>query len=328
LITLASAANRPMLIPATHWKILKNLNHLFKRLWIMIDIAQYLHAQGQIVERELERLVPQHHGHYQTLFDSSRYALLGGGKRLRPILTLTTARTLNGDLHQALTPACTLELIHTYSLIHDDLPCMDNDDYRRGKLTVHKKYSEGHAVLTGDFLLTYAFEVLATDPHLNADIKSQLIAILAKRSGSDGMIGGQVMDIAFEGQKIPLETLRLLHRNKTGALITAAVEFGGILSNVSPIQLDALRQFGEAIGLAFQVIDDILDVSSSEAKHGKLIASDVRNKKSTYVSLLGIEQAHACALSYYQQAVQALKTLPYDTSLLIGLADFILKRKH
>lgn len=293
----------------------------------MTDIAHYLQTQSQIIERELERLVPLHHGPYQQLFDSSRYALLGGGKRLRPILTLTTARILGSDPAPALTPACTLELIHTYSMIHDDLPCMDNDDYRRGKLTVHKKYSEGHAVLTGDFLLTYAFEILATDPHLNGERKSELIATLARRSGSDGMIGGQVMDLAYEGKKIPLEVLRLLHRNKTAALITAAIEFGGIISNAPPAHLDALRQFGEAIGLAFQVIDDILDVSSSEAKHGRAIASDIRNQKSTYVSLLGIEQAHAYALNFYQQAIKSLKSLPYDTSLLVALADYIIKRK-
>ena len=294
----------------------------------MTEIAHYLESQGQVIEQELERLIPERLGPYQQLFESTRYALLGGGKRLRPILTLTTTRMLEGDHSLALTPACTLELIHTYSMIHDDLPCMDNDDYRRGKLTVHKKYSEGHAVLTGDFLLTYAFEILATHPHLSTDKKSQLIATLAKRSGSEGMIGGQVMDLAYEGRKASLETLRLLHRNKTAALITAAIEFGGIISNATPIQLDALRQFGEAIGLAFQVIDDILDVTSSKAKHGKAMASDIRNGKSTYVSLLGLEQAHSYALNFYQQAIKALKPLPYDTSLLIGLADFILQRRH
>lgn len=292
------------------------------------DIAHYLKAQGQIIEQELDRLIPMHHGPYQQLFEAARYALLDGGKRLRPILTLTTTRILEGDSHLALTPACTLELIHTYSMIHDDLPCMDNDDYRRGKLTVHRKYSEGHAVLTGDFLLTYAFEVLATHPHLNAEKKAQLIATLAHRSGSDGMIGGQVMDLASEGKKISLDHLRLLHRNKTAALITAAIEFGGIIANTTPAQLDHLRQFGEAIGLAFQIVDDILDVTSSHAKHGKTIASDIINEKSTYVSLLGIEQAQAYAQNFYNQAIKTLKTLPYDTSLLAGIADFILRRKN
>lgn len=294
----------------------------------MTDIVHYLQTQGQIIEQELDRLIPMRHGPYQQLFESARYALLDGGKRLRPILSLTTVRMLKGDPAVALTPACTLELIHTYSMIHDDLPCMDNDDYRRGKLTLHRKYSEGHAVLTGDFLLTYAFEVLATNPHLSADKKAQLIAILARQSGGEGMIGGQVMDLANEGKKISLDTLRLLHRNKTAALITAAVEFGGIISNAAAAQLNCLRQFGEAIGLAFQVVDDILDVTSSQAKHGRSVASDICNDKSTYVSLLGIDQAQAYALNFYNQAIKALKPLPYDTSLLIGLSDFILHRKH
>jgi geranylgeranyl diphosphate synthase type II len=294
----------------------------------MTEIGSYLETQSQLIEQHLDRLVPMRHGPHQHLFEAARYALLGGGKRLRPILTLTTTRLLGGDLSLALSPACTLEMIHTYSMIHDDLPCMDNDDYRRGKLTVHKKYSEGHAVLTGDFLLTHAFEVLATDALLSAEKKSQLIAILARQSGSEGMIGGQVMDLTYEGKKISLETLRLLHRKKTAALITASIEFGGIIANANPLQLDCLRQFGESIGLAFQVVDDILDVTSSEAKHGRTIASDILNEKSTYVSLLGIEQAQSYALNFYHQAVKALTPLPYDTSLLIGLADFILRRQH
>lgn len=293
----------------------------------MIALSDYLQSQRQLVETQLERLLPVRHGPCEHLFEAARYAILAGGKRLRPILALTTTRMLGGDPALVLSPACTLEMIHSYSLIHDDLPCMDNDDYRRGKLTIHKKYSEGHAVLTGDFLLTYAFEVLATDSQLKADQKIQLITTLAKQSGSEGMIGGQVMDIAYEGKKIPIDTLRLLHRNKTGALIVAAIEFGGIIANATAVQMVYLRQFGEHLGLAFQVVDDILDVTSSQAKHGRAIASDVLNEKSTYVSLLGIEQAKACALNYYHQAISALKQLPYDTTLLINLADYVIHRK-
>jgi geranylgeranyl diphosphate synthase type II len=292
------------------------------------EVDCYLKTQSDIIEKELDRLVPLRHGHHQKLFESARYALLGGGKRLRPILALTTTRMLQGDPAAALTPSCTLEFIHTYSLIHDDLPCMDNDDYRRGKLTVHKQYSEGHAVLTGDYLLTYAFEVLATDPKLSSEKKAQLIAILARQSGGDGMIGGQVMDLHFEGQKIPLETLKQLHRNKTAALLSASIEFGAVIANAPPLHLNALRLFGESIGLAFQVVDDILDVTSSQSKHGRLIASDILNEKSTYVSLLGLEQAKACANEFYQQAIRALKPLPYDTSLMEALADYILQREN
>jgi len=293
-----------------------------------MDISLYLHSQGELIEQELDRLVPMRHGPGEQLFEAARYALLRGGKRLRPIFTLTTVRMLEGDLQLALKPACTLEMIHTYSMIHDDLPCMDNDDYRRGKPTVHKKYSEGHAVLTGDYLLTYPFELLATDSDLSADKKAQLIAILARHSGSDGMIGGQVMDLAYEGKKVSLETLRLLHRNKTAALLIAAIEFGAVIADAFPAQLDSLRQFGEAIGLLFQVVDDILDVTSSVGKHGKGMASDIRNAKSTYVSLLGLEEAQSYALNFYHQAVRMLKPLSCDTSLLVGLAEFILTRKH
>jgi geranylgeranyl diphosphate synthase type II len=294
----------------------------------MTEITHYLDTQSQLIEKHLDRLVPMRHGPHQNLFEAARYALLGGGKRLRPILALTTTQMLGGDQSIALSPACTLEMIHTYSMIHDDLPCMDNDDYRRGKLTVHRKYSEGHAVLTGDFLLTHAFEILATDASLKPEKKSQLITILAQQSGSEGMIGGQVMDLAYEGKKISLETLRLLHRNKTAALITASIEFGGIIANATSLQMDCLRRFGESIGLAFQIVDDILDVTSSQAKHNRAISSDIVNDKSTYVSLLGIEQAQSYALNFYNQAIQALKPLPCNTSLLVGLADFILRRKH
>lgn len=288
----------------------------------MVDLLHYLQTQKEIVEKELDSLIPSQ-GHHLELYESARYALLGNGKRLRPILTLTTVEMLGGDTQLALRAACCLELIHTYSMVHDDLPCMDNDDYRRGKPTVHKKYSEGHAVLTGDYLLTYAFEVLATHTKLSADKKSKLIAILAQRSGSEGLIGGQAMDLLSEGKSISLEQLRLIHRNKTAALITAAVEFGAVIADAPSNHTDCLRSFGENIGLAFQVVDDILDVTSSESKHGKKIASDVINKKSTYVSLLGLEQAQICAYNFYQQAVEALKPLPCDTSLLIRLAEFI-----
>lgn len=292
------------------------------------EIANYLQTQSLIIENELQRLIPNYKEPQEALFEAARYALLGGGKRLRPILTLATTRTLQGNIHAALTPACTLELIHTYSLIHDDLPCMDDDDYRRGKLSLHRKYSEGLAVLTGDYLLTYAFEVLSQSPYLNPEKKLQLISVLSMRSGSEGMIGGQVMDIGCDGEAVSLETLKLLHQKKTGALIAAAMEFGGILSDATAEQMKALKHFGEAIGLAFQVVDDILDVISSEAKRGKGTASDIRNHKFTYVSLLGIEQAQAYASRCYDEAIKALSHLPCNTSLLAELAQFIIKRKY
>lgn len=294
----------------------------------MSDIAGYLKSQSQVIDNHLEQLVPIHHGLYQQLFEAARYSLLGGGKRLRPILAITTTKMLAGDVQTALSPACTLEIVHTYSLIHDDLPCMDDDDFRRGQPTLHKKYSEGHAVLTGDYLLTYAFEVLATAPHISPEKKVKLIGTLAKKIGSDGMIGGQVMDLAYEGKKINLDTLRLLHRNKTGALITAAMEFGGILGNANETQMEHLRHFGENIGLAFQIVDDILDVTSSQIKHGKKVSSDLINEKSTYVKLLGLEQSQVYAQDLYNKAINSLKVFGDQAAILIALADFIIHRKH
>ena len=294
----------------------------------MPDISHYLQTQRHLIEERLEQLISPRHGHYQHLFEAARYAILDGGKRLRPIMALATAQMFGIDPQIGLSAACTLEMVHTYSMIHDDLPCMDDDDFRRGKLTVHRKYNDGHAVLTGDYLLTYAFEVLAADPHLSADKKVKLIRTLAYRIGSDGMIGGQVMDLAFEGKNISLDTLRLLHQNKTGALITAAVEFGGIIANATEIQLNYLRQFGESIGLAFQIVDDILDVTSSQMKHGRQMASDLINDKSTYVTLLGLDQADAYAREHYQKATQALQNLPFNSTLLVQLANYALNRTN
>lgn len=293
------------------------------------EITTYLELQSELVNKRLNELFPPHRGHYEHLFEAARYSLMGGGKRLRPILALATANMLGANQEFVLTPACTLEIVHTYSLIHDDLPCMDDDDFRRGKPSLHKKYSEGHAVLTGDYLLTYAFELLAKSPHLNADVKLRLISTLSQSIGADGMIGGQVMDLAYEGKKIPLDTLKLLHRKKTGALITAAIEFGGILANVNEKQMEHLRLFGENIGLAFQIIDDVLDVTSSQTKHGRPVSSDVLNEKSTYVQLLGLEQSKAYAQECYNQALQYLKFFPNQAaSPLRKLAEFMIHRNH
>lgn len=291
-------------------------------------LDHYLENQSRLIEQKLDELIPIRQGAYQQLFEAARYAVLGGGKRLRPILTLATTEMFGGNISEALTPACSLEFIHTYSMIHDDLPCMDNDDYRRGRLTLHKQYSEGLAVLAGDFLLTFAFDVLANDCQLSADKKNKLISTLARSSGSDGMIGGQVMDLAFEGQSINLETLRLLHQNKTAALLTASIEFGGIICEATSQQIAHLRHFGENLGLTFQIVDDILDVTSSQTKHGKDVSSDILNQKSTYVSLLGLEKARKYAQECHKEAIHTLQALPFDTSILEQITDYVLKRDH
>lgn len=282
-----------------------------------------LEVQKCAIDEELTSLVES----LQTLKEPARYALFGKGKRLRPILTLTTVLAMGGDLKTALRPACALELIHTYSLIHDDLPCIDNDDYRRGRLTLHRKFGEDIALLTGDLLLTYAFEALATAPFLDEKKKVALIQLLAKSCGANGMIGGQVQDIASEQNQLSLSELVLRHRQKTGALITAAVEFGAILSEAKEAEQRLLSSYGEAIGLAFQVIDDILDVTHSQDKHGRSSSTDERNNKATFVSLLGLDEASRYADKCLQTALDSLAALSFDTSQLAALAYFVVERR-
>ncbi|MBA3958585.1 MAG: polyprenyl synthetase family protein [Parachlamydiaceae bacterium] len=292
-----------------------------------MDVSGYLKEKGRLVEEELDRLVPETKSPYASLFSAARYSLLGGGKRLRPILALATVEMFEGNSAHALAPACVLEIVHTYSLIHDDLPCMDDDDFRRGKPSLHRVFPEGHAVLTGDFLLTYAFEVLSRDPYLSAEKKVRLISLLTRCAGGEGMIAGQVMDLESEGKQIDLEAMQLMHQNKTGAVITASLEFGGILADASENELKQLRAFGKDIGLAFQIIDDVLDVTDSQAKRGKSEASDLVNGKSTYVSLLGLEQSQVAAQKLLQSARGALEGLSKDSSRLIALAECMVYRK-
>ncbi|MFQ5728735.1 MAG: polyprenyl synthetase family protein [Waddliaceae bacterium] len=291
-----------------------------------MNLSKYFQSKAVEIDHHLDKLVPEKEVPYALLFQAARYSLTGPGKRLRPILVLSSTEMFGGDPKLALTPACALEMVHTYSMIHDDLPCMDNDDFRRGKPTLHKAYPEGHAVLAGDFLLTHAFEVLAKDPNLTSEQKVALIAVLAQNAGGDGMIAGQIMDIEAEKQPIDLEKLKLIHQSKTGALITASLEFGAIIANASEEHRKILRQFGRDIGLAFQVVDDVLDVTSSEKKHGKAVASDVANSKMTYVSLLGLEQAQATAHALLHSAQSKLDLLPYETSILREIAKFITTR--
>lgn len=290
-------------------------------------LQDYLAAQCLRIEEELSRLIPEKLVPYHSLFEAARYSLLGGGKRLRPILALAAAEALGGSIEKALTPSCALEMIHTYSLIHDDLPCMDDDDFRRGKPSLHKAYPEGHAVLAGDFLLTYAFDILANDPRLTEQERLQLIQVLAKRSGAEGMIGGQVMDVAAEEQNITLDVLEKIHHLKTGAMIIASLEFGAITANASLKDRACLAQFGKDIGLAFQIVDDILDVTNSEAKHGRKVASDQINGKTTYVSLLGLEKSKIYAHELTKKAIEALKSIDGDTTLLSEIALSAVNRK-
>lgn len=293
-----------------------------------MDINNYFRTTAALIEDNLNLLIPEQHTAYRSLFESARYSLLNGGKRLRPILTLATAQTFGLDPKHALDAACALEIIHTYSLIHDDLPCMDDDDFRRGKPSLHKAFNEGLAVLAGDYLLTRSFGIIADDLHLNAEQKVALISLIAKHAGCQGMIAGQVMDIQAEGKEISLDLLKQIHHYKTGALITAAILAGGIIAEASPQDMQALQDFGYDIGLAFQIIDDVIDVTASETKHGKKMASDIANNKTTYVTLLGLKGAEQEAQQLLERSISHLSHINRNTTLLQAIAHRLVQRNN
>ena len=281
------------------------------------------------IEDRLQQYLPNEGKLQESLFESMRYSLLDGGKRIRPILTLEFCRLCGGDVRLALPFACAVEMIHTYSLIHDDLPCMDNDDMRRGKPSNHKAYGEDTALLAGDALLTMAFEVMLSPETIalvGAEKCAAAAGILARMAGAHGMVGGQVIDLMSEGQTISLETLQQMDAHKTGALIVAACQMGCVVGGAGQELLDAAQKYAEAIGLAFQIVDDILDVTSSEEMLGKPIGSDAENKKNTYVTLLGLEKAKQQAENLTGQAVSALSAFSGDTGPLADLAYMLAKR--
>jgi geranylgeranyl diphosphate synthase type II len=280
------------------------------------------------IEEKLDALIPESSVPYRALFSAARYSLLGAGKRLRPLLLIATVDALGGDIERAFKSACALEMVHTYSMIHDDLPCMDDDDFRRNKPTLHKAFPEAHAVLAGDFLLTQAFLTIATDGMLSDEMRIKLITVLAASSGSEGMIGGQIMDIEAEGLQLSLQNIEMIHAYKTGQLITAAMEMGGIIAHANAAHMQLLRSYGAGIGLAFQITDDIIDVTNSEQKHGRKLSSDAINNKTTYVTLMGVDVALQKAQKLVLEAKCALEQLPWPTPLLHEIADTILSRNH
>ncbi|WPG39444.1 farnesyl diphosphate synthase [Variovorax sp. EBFNA2] len=264
------------------------------------------------------------------LGDAMRYAVLDGGKRLRPLLVLAANEAVGGNAHAALRAACATELIHAYSLVHDDLPCMDNDVLRRGKPTVHVKFGEADALLAGDALQALAFELLAPEgDEVPAAMQALLCRLLARAAGSQGMAGGQAIDLASVGIALNEAQLREMHRLKTGALLQGSVEMGAACGTVSPVALAALRDYGAAIGLAFQVVDDILDVTADSHTLGKTAGKDAAADKPTYVSLLGLDGARAQASQLLADAIAALNKsgLP-DTAALRALAHMVVDRDH
>jgi geranylgeranyl diphosphate synthase type II len=286
---------------------------------------------AQMVELHLHQMIPgatSPQVRHKKLFEAARYSLLAGGKRIRPLLCLAAIEILGGDLKSGLTPACTLELIHTASLIHDDLPCMDNDDFRRGKPTLHKVVPEGMALLAGDYLLAEAFGFLAKAPNLTAEQRIRLVEILSFGAGGEGMSAGQGIDIDEENKPASIEELNDLHERKTGAMIVASLLFGGVIGHATEEEMEALEVFGNEIGLAFQIIDDVLDVTSTAEELGKPIGSDIRQEKITYVNFLGIEGAKEAAGRSIARSLEALERLPNQGGQLREIANLVISRRN
>lgn len=297
-------------------------------LTVTLSFKEFYAARKDAVDFQLQTLVPKKAPYHASLFEAARYSLLSSAKRLRPLLTLAVAETYGVSSKEAVNAACALELIHTYSLIHDDLPCMDDDDFRRGRPTLHKVFGESTALLAGDYLLTRAFEVIAKDPHLTSDKKVELIQILSERSGGDGMIGGQVMDLEAEKVSPPLSLLEVIHAKKTGCMILAAVEFGACMAGAPAEERAHLEAYAKEVGIAFQIIDDVLDETGSFEEMGKKPHSDVNNHKTTFATLLGIHEAKERGAQHLERAKSHLDKIPHDTALLKQFADFAVNRRY
>jgi geranylgeranyl diphosphate synthase type II len=292
------------------------------------NLAAYLAERQPRVEAALDKAVSP--GYPETIYEAMRYSLLAGGKRLRPILCLASCEMMGGSIDLAMPTACALEMIHTMSLIHDDLPSMDNDDYRRGKLTNHKVYGEDIAILAGDGLLAYAFEYIATQTQgVSADLVLKTIANLANAVGANGLVGGQVVDLKSEGQAdISVETLTYIHNHKTGALLKSCVVCGAILAGANDLEIQKLAKFAHNIGLAFQIIDDILDITATQAELGKTAGKDLQAQKATYPKLWGLEASKQQADLLINEAKAILDEFGDRAQPLQALADYITARKN
>lgn len=281
-------------------------------------------------EKELLSYLPESDDKIRTVISSMEYSLSAGGKRIRPFLVLEFAKLCGGSEKNAIPFACAVEMIHTYSLIHDDLPCMDNDDLRRGKPTNHKVFGEAAALLGGDGLLTLAFETALSEKavSLNGYEKCAKAALcLAQYAGAVGMIGGQMIDLESENKQIPLETLQTMDEKKTGALIAAACVMGCISAGATPEQIQAAKEYAMNIGITFQIVDDMLDVTSDTTTLGKTVGSDIENHKSTYVSLLGLEECQKISSELTEKAVKCLDSFDGDTTELKNFAYYLRNRK-
>lgn len=298
-----------------------------------MEIKSYLKTRKEWVEEALQHHMPAPSPPFADHIEAMRYSLFAGGKRIRPILCLAAAEAISDDETvklQMLPVACALECIHTYSLIHDDLPAMDDDDLRRGKPTNHIKYGEAAAILAGDGLLTYAFQLIAQEDvsGLTAEQRLEIACVIAKASGTFGMVGGQALDIAHENTAYPFDMLQTIHRNKTGALITASIHAGAIGANASRDQTKLLLKYGEQIGLAFQIVDDLLNATSTTEELGKKAGSDAIKGKATYPSYFGIDETRKRALLATTKAKEAINDLGERAQPLRALAEYIATRSN
>jgi geranylgeranyl diphosphate synthase type II len=293
-----------------------------------VKFADYLQTHKRWIEETLERLLPAPEGPARSVCEAMRYAVLGGGKRLRPILALAACEACAGDVRETLEPAAALELIHTYSLIHDDLPSMDDDDLRRGRPTVHRAFGEAQAILAGDALLTLGFEILAAFPcgEANHPRRTDATRTVARCAGIHGMVGGQTADLEAERHDVNASVLGWIHRHKTGALFSASAELGGIHAGASPDQREALKGYGEAVGLAFQITDDVLDRTSTAETLGKTPGKDQRSGKVTFPTLFGLERSRREADELVARAMARLEPLQLLSDPLRKLAELAVTR--
>jgi geranylgeranyl diphosphate synthase type II len=292
------------------------------------DLGDYMKQRAAAVDAALDRFLPAESDRPESLHKAMRYSVFAGGKRLRPVLVIAGAEAVGGSAERVMPTACALELIHTYSLVHDDLPAMDNDDFRRGMPTNHKVFGEATAILAGDALLTLAFRLVADNArHAHAGALRDVILDIADAAGHDGMVAGQVADLEAEGKKVGADTVDYIHARKTGALIRTSLRVGAMLCGADPSAVRALSVAGADLGLAFQIVDDILDVVSSSEELGKTAGKDQIQQKATYPAIHGIEASRARAAFLIGEADEALAPLGPRAEPIRALGRFILERK-
>lgn len=291
-------------------------------------MKEKLTEQIEFIDRQLDKYLAEKNNPQNVIYKAMRYSVFAGGKRLRPVLMLNMCEMCGGDIDEVIPFACALEMIHTYSLIHDDLPAMDNDGLRRGMPTSHIKFGEATAILAGDALLNKAFEIVSAYDGANVKRAMRAVNMLAVSSGTEGMIGGQVVDMESEGRDISLEALRYLHLNKTGAIIRSACTVGALMGGGSEEEIRAADEFAKNLGIAFQIQDDILDVIGTSEELGKPAGSDSEENKCTYVKLLGLEKSEEEAKKYSENAKKALEVFGKRADFLIWLTDYLTERKN